>query len=367
MPRSKPVKICLVGQSLAQGGAERAMGLLSVFLESKGIEVHNVLVLDDIAYPFAGELLNLGKRKGRTNGIFDKASRFLELYRYLRRGKFDCIVDFRIRVSFAQEFLINRILYSAPVYYTVHSAMLHWYFPESRFETRLVYSKAAGVVSVSDGIKSQIETRFGLGNVTTIPNAVDFAFIDQQARTPVDFSPRFMVSAGRMDDDVKQFDELMRAFAKSDLPQKGIALVILGEGKFRKKLRDLADSMPCAEQILLPGFAENPYAWFSKSDFFVLCSKNEGLPMVLIESLACGTPVVSFDCATGPAEIINDGQNGILVRDQDFGALTEAMNKMASDTVFYANCKANAKQSAARFDLEKIGQRWLSYLKIDVS
>lgn len=338
------------------------MGSLSFFFESRGIEVHNVIVLDNIAYPFAGKLLNLGKLKGRSNHVFDKARRFLALRKFLRAEKFDCIIDFRVRVSFLQEFFIAKWLYDAPVFYTVHSAILSLYFPDSRLKARAVYANAAGIVPVSQGVKQSIETAFGLRNATVIPNAIDIGRIESKACEPIAVEGKFIVAAGRMDDDVKQFGKLIQAYQNSSLPSKGIRLVLLGDGKLRRELQRDA-----SENVLFMGFVDNPYSYFSKAEFFVLSSKREGLPMVILESLASGTPVISFDCVSGPREMITDRENGLLVPDQEFGKLTLAMDEMCADPDLLQYCKANSRPSVEGYALEKVGGRWLEYLKINVS
>ena len=86
--------------------------------------------------------------------------------------------------------------------------------------------------------------------------------------------------------------------------------------------------------------------------------------MVILESLASGTPVVSFDCESGPRELVKHEQNGLLVTDQDFDELLLAIERMASDAGLYAKCQAAARSSVEGFSLEKVGQKWLDLLKI---
>ncbi|HRN98591.1 MAG TPA: glycosyltransferase [Flavobacterium sp.] len=347
-------KICLIGHSLATGGAERAMAALSRFFSSRGIVVHVVTVVDNIQYPFDGELLNLGKCESRLQ-------KFRTLYKYLRQDKFDFIIDFRMRPGFFQEWLTARFLYNAPTVYAVHSAKIDWYLPKSVLLARLIYGGSYRIVTVSKGIEDLLEP-YGLP-LTAIPNPIDFDQISRLSMETVQ-TESFILAVGRMDDDVKQFDKLIRAYADSDLPFQNIRLVILRDGKHRQSLKQLAAELNVP--VSIDGAVANPYPWFKNARFTVLCSKTEGLPTVLLESLACGTPVVSFDCKTGPAEIVRDGENGMLVPDQDFEALTHAMNWMAQNEEFREACRQDAFHGLEKFHLENVGRAWLELLKIDL-
>ena len=87
------------------------------------------------------------------------------------------------------------------------------------------------------------------------------------------------------------------------------------------------------------------------------------MPMVLLESLACGTPIISWDYASGPSEIITNKQNGLLIKNQDADLLIEAMNLFVSDNNLYLHCKENAVSSVKPFSLETIGNKWLNLFK----
>lgn len=365
MLQSSKTKICLVGDALSGGGAERAHASLSKYFASKGIEVHNVIVQDRVTYHFSGELLNMGKFKGKYNGIFDKFKRFWILRKYIKDHDFDYIIDFRMRRKLLQDILISRVVYTVPTIYSVRSSFIDWYMPKQSWLTRFIYGKSYGIVAINEKMKAYIEQRHGLKNVVNIYNPTNSEYIQErlQENNP-EIEYTYILAVGRIDE-VKQFDKLIKAYADSVLPGNNIKLMILGEGNKKNDLVQYANSLNITDKIIFMGFQENPYVYMEKALFVVLSSKFEGTPNVILESLACGTPVVSFDCFTGPSEIINDRENGLLIEDQNIEKLTEGMNLMFTDEKLYANCKLNAAASIDKFSLENIGSHWLQYLKID--
>ena len=115
--------------------------------------------------------------------------------------------------------------------------------------------------------------------------------------------------------------------------------------------------------VIFKGFLPNPFPYYKKAMFFVQCSKFEGFPMVMLESLACGTPVIALNCKTGPAEIIGHNSNGLLLPYNDFIALREAMNKLISEPELLAKLRENAKLSVAQYSTEAIALQWENLLK----
>jgi glycosyltransferase involved in cell wall biosynthesis len=122
----------------------------------------------------------------------------------------------------------------------------------------------------------------------------------------------------------KDFPTLLRAFTIVR-QQRPVRLIILGEGPERPILESLIKDLGVQHCVSLPGFVENPYAYMSRATVFVLSSRWEGLPSVLIQALACGTTVIATDCESGPREILGDGRYGALVPIADVSAMATAI------------------------------------------
>lgn len=368
MMQPSKTKICLVGDSLSGGGAERSHGFLSVYFDSKGIEVHNIIVLDSIFYKYAGQLLNLGKLKGRSNGVVNKAKRLRVFNAYIKQHNFDYIIDFRMRTKPLQDFIIARYIYTSPSIFSVRSSHLDWYMPRQSWLTRLLYDSCYGIHCLTTKMALEVKQQHGLKNVFTINNALDTEFIDHKLfhNHENTIKGNFILATGRMDE-IKQFDKLIEVYAASVLPGNNVSLVLLGDGILKEDLMQLAQDKGLADKVIFKGFTENPYIYMRDALYFVLCSKFEGMPMVVLEAFACGTPVVSFDCMSGPSEIITDRHNGLLIADQDTGALRAGMNTLFEDKELYTHCKQNARASIEKFSLENIGRQWMEYLKIAIN
>lgn len=359
---NKKIKIALIGYRLGIGGGEKVMANLSVFFEKHGIEVHNIIVLDVVSYTFSGKLVNLGTLKNKSNGVFNKLHRLLFLKKYLDENNFDFIIDFRFRIKPFQELLISKFLYKSKTIFTVHSYLIDHYMPNWSFLTRLMYQDCYKMVTITDKSKALIEFKHHLNNVQTIYNPINIEEIQSKYNEFIDLNFEYVIGIGQMETNIKQFDKLIDAYSNSILPNQNIHLVLLGDGERISILKALAKQKNIEEKVHFLGYQNNPYKYLRNAKFFVLSSQNEGLPNVILEALACETPVVSFDCLSGPSEMISHKQNGLLVENQNVHKLTQAMNLFVEDEKLYTTCKENALQSTSPFSIEIIGKQWLDLI-----
>lgn len=151
-----------------------------------------------------------------------------------------------------------------------------------------------------------------------------------------------IVAVGRLDP-IKDYASLLEAFSllKSKRPAR---LVIFGEGEQRSVLEARIDALGISDSVSLPGYVDNPVGEMNAADLFVLSSRLEGLPGVLIQALGCGLRIVSTDCTTGPREILEGGKWGRLVRVGDVDALATAMDEMLNDVEPPALCRSHLEK-----------------------
>lgn len=345
-------KIAIISQSLGGGGAERFAGLLGQMLDSQGYEIHHIIIEDRIDFPHKGKVCNLGKE----TGFLKKISKALLMRNYLEKQNIDTIIENRPRNSFFRDWVSKTIFGKRKIVYVIHSYNLRNYMPESVFLAKWLYRDAEKLVCVSKAIEEKIIADYGFTNTTTIYNAIDLATIS--VAKPANLPEKFLLFFGRLDEKVKNFTLMLQAFCDSGIHEKGYKLVIMGNGPDEDYILDVAEKLDIYEFVRLIPFQENPFGYVREARFTLLTSHFEGFPMAILESLAIGTPVVSVDCLSGPSEIITNGQNGLLVPNNDSKALANAIARFESDQNLYDICKTNAAGSISHLSLENISRQW---------
>ena len=229
---------------------------------------------------------------------------------------------------------------------------------------RLFYPWANGIVVVSQGVRDDLAqlTNVPRERITVIYNpSVVRAEVQNKAQAPLDHpwflpdQPPVLLAVGRLQVQ-KDYPTLIQAFAQVR-QTRPVRLLILGEGKERPMLEALIKELGLEQDVSLPGFVMNPFAYMARASLFILSSRWEGLPTVLIEALCCGTPVVSTDCPSGPREILRDGQYGKLVPVGEADALARAI-----ETTLAANTSGPPSESWQPYDLRTVVNQYTSLL-----
>jgi len=234
---------------------------------------------------------------------------------------------------------------------------------------KISYARADKIVAVSKGIKEAIETDFNVKSekIAVIHNPISLEEIRSKSQKETgytyfkDKNVNVIISVGRLSKE-KRFDILLRAFALVKREKENVRLVILGKGKMQKELETLASRLDIDKCVDFVGFQSNPFAWVSKADMFVLSSDFEGFPMVLLEAMACGVPVISTDCLSGPGEIITNGKNGILVPTGDEEALAGAILDLVGNDEKRKRLSEEAKKRIREFEVDKIIKQYSELL-----
>jgi glycosyltransferase involved in cell wall biosynthesis len=356
MPGSRlPVRVALFVPTLGGGGAERVMVTLANALAERRFAV------DFVLWTETGPLRNLLSEKVQVValGTCNPARLVFRFARFLKTSKPEVVISAlfvaNIIVALAKAASRSR----THLILTEHVAIGTYLRNEPRLVRRLcvpplmrlTYVVAQNIVAVSRGAAKSLVAVLGKNTsnrITVIYNPIDLARIDAMAAADdkiIDWNVPTIINVGRLTEQKDQ-QTLIQAFAKVR-SHRPCRLVILGEGEKRKTLAASAHKLGVAADVLMPGFIANPYSWMRKSAVFVLSSKFEGLPTVLIEAMQCGVPVISADCPSGPAEILEHGQWGKLFVPGNVDALACAI-----DEALDGKLVADVRQRAADFSID---------------
>lgn len=192
-------------------------------------------------------------------------------------------------------------------------------------------------------------------NMLAIPNAAVLPY-----KIEADMSAARVIAVGRLDYQ-KGFDRLIKVW--NAVSRSGVAtgwrLDIFGQGECKEKLQDMIEGFGLADTVSINPPVKDIAKEYARSSVLVMTSHYEGLPMVMLEALSAGIPVVSFDCKCGPKDLIRDGENGFLIKDGDTGAMAAALERMISDGALRQRMSACARKVSEEYSQERIMERWM--------
>jgi glycosyltransferase involved in cell wall biosynthesis len=231
--------------------------------------------------------------------------------------------------------------------------------------TRHLYPRANRLVAVSSGIAEDLVhwSPRSARNVVSLPNPVNVAEVRRLGEPPPPhwaraiFARPTIVGMGWLTRR-KGFDMLLESFAKVVRTGHDANLLLLGEGEERAALETQAGSLGLHDRVFMPGYHPNPYPLLSRAEAFVLSSRHEGLPTVILEAMSLGVPVVAFDCPFGPADILDGGRCGLLVPAEQPDAMADAISNLLASVELREHFRDLGLERAMQYDTSVVTKRF---------
>lgn len=356
-------KIALFISSLQKGGSERVMVNLAEYFYRQGTEVVVVTQYKkETEYDIIPEIRRVYSEPDEELLQGSRANKFMIRFRYLRNiwktEKPDVILAF-LGKNNLMAIATSRFL---PVK-TVVSVRGE---PTMEYEGRFMQFLAKTIFRFADGIvlQTQMVMEFFPKSVQrkaiVLPNPLNPLFLKKKQNAEKE---NIIVAAGRLDNN-KNHAMLIHAFARIASEYPNIKLIIYGEGECREQLEQLIEEKELTDRITLPGSVTDIADRIAKARIFTLTSNTEGMPNSIMEAMALGIPVISTDCPCGgPATLIRDGENGLLIPVGDAYALADAMRQILSNPVLEHKLGENAYKITEELNPEKVDNQWKKYLE----
>ena len=385
-------KVIFLIPTLSIGGGERVVSELSLNLP-KSIDKVIVLFQKEISYPYKGRVISLN--------VPILQSPFLKIYNYYFLGllklkkiikleKPDYVMSFGLPANImnilsnlgvwaSERTIAARYPKSIVRIDSFYSSLCHGFVGKIyKFLIKILFNKAYMVIDVSKESAEDLAENFGVKKekIKVIYNPLNVEEIEKLAKEPLEkihqeiFKKPVIINMGRMSKQKGQW-YLIRVFKEVKRTIKEAQLVILGSGELRPELKKIVKDLGIENDVHLLGWQSNPFKFLTKSKVFVLSSLWEGLPYVVLEAMACGLPIISVDCKSGPREIlapntdpgleaknIEYAEYGVLVEKENKELLIQAAIKILSDENLLKKYKTKSKERALNFDIKNIIKEW---------
>lgn len=365
VPFSKPVLFFII-PSLKGGGAERVIISLANYFNKNNFQSVLISLNNDApAYEIENGVkvfhLTDRQKSGLVYRIYYIAQTFYKLIKLLRTQKPVCALSFITSANIWAGITcsLTRVPYIVSERTSPDRSVNSFNYLHKHLALNLYKRSAAVVVSakgVADCLLKDKDFK-ALNNIERITNAVT---IFQSPSDQKVHHRRFILGVGRLAY-VKGFDILIEAYAKSGL--NDIDLIIIGDGEERANLVCQIFNLGLKEQVLLPGTRNNLQDYYRQAEMFVLPSRNEGYPNALVEAMSFGCPSIAVDCNFGPAEIITNGENGILVNKASISDLANAMLRLAGNESLKTTLGNQARIISKTNHPDKILGEWETLIK----
>lgn len=229
------------------------------------------------------------------------------------------------------------------------------------FLRKYSYGRLDVVVALTSQTKEWIESNTKSRNVQVIPNSITYPLLSFE---PIVVPPRrkkryILLAVGRLVEE-KDYKTLINVFSSLSEKIEDWDLHILGDGPLMKELSNYVVDIKQSSRVFFHGSVGNVADWYETADLYILTSKTEGFPNSLAEAISYGVPAISFDCETGPRDIIDNNINGILIEDGNIEQLTLKLERLMSDEKLRNKLSKNALSIRERLALSFISDSWLT-------
>ncbi|WP_379923346.1 glycosyltransferase family 4 protein [Erythrobacter sp. R86502] len=362
---ARPGRISFLLPGLRAGGSEHVVTFTANRLIERGHAVEIISFESGSAAPYytpdpriALHYLALPvAQRAKLAALGEIAQRTGRLRKHLKNSRPDLLISFLTRTN-VQAILASRGL-DIPVIVSERNNPVQqdpgaaWRWLRAR-----LYPKAFGLITMTHGAMACFPPQMRRRS-WVIPNMSEFG---ENRAICHDGDIRHLVAVGRLTHQ-KGFDLLLESFAAIAPHHPNWRLTIWGDGPDRTKLETLRNQLGLADRVLMPGVTNKPGGWITNADAFVLSSRFEGWGLVLGEAMAAGLPSVSFACDFGPAEMIRNEEDGLLVRAGDVPALAAALDRLMGDAALRKRLGARAQETSRQFRPDRIGQLWIDLVE----
>lgn len=350
-------RIFFIIPTLKQGGAERVMAeLANHFIHYHDVEIHLVLLAKaEIFYQIDSRII-IHELGFENNGFFQKKMSelrtFIKLRTLLREHRPDSVL------SFMDKYNVFTLLASAftgtKVFVSERSNPHKKRTWKMQLLRRFIYPSAKGIIAQTELAKMTLVQLTKHKNIKVISNPVkeikSFPEIERE---------NIIINVGRLVPEKGQ-KYLIDAFGRID--PKEWKLVILGEGPLKGDLKNQAEALNITDKIELPGAVKEVDWWLAKSSIFVFPSVSEGFPNALVEAMAAGLPCISFDCDSGPRDIIENGVNGILVEEKDVDTLADFLSHLMKNEELRRELSIKAMRIKEILAVDKVAEEYFKFI-----
>ncbi len=357
--------VALVIHALHGGGAERVAARLANLWAERGEQI-TIITLDTVesdVYRVDPRVKRIGlglmgTSRNVMTAIWNNRCRIAGLRKAIKTIQPDCVVGVTDQINVITLLACRRL--KVPVVIAEHSDPRHQ--DMGRIWERLrrwSYPQAMAIVVLTQSVAEHMRLRFGHVPIRVIANGI--APPVHELHDGDEGRRKLVVAMGRLSAE-KGFDRLIDAFAQVASPHDEWTLEIAGEGLERNDLQQRIDRQRLGDRVTLMGWVDEPETWLSQAAIFVLSSRYEGFPVSLLEAMSLGLAVISFDCDSGPREIIRHQVDGLLVRPGDVAGLAQAMQCLIDDPALRHRLGQAARNVVERFSPARFIEQWNAVL-----